>query len=88
MFKCLLIWLVIDSTGSCKLKFEEQCGVVFNLACAAALLNQEAYALEALTLLVNVDGISLSDLTGDPDLKNFRTQEWFVSFAKMQSLMS
>lgn len=71
-----------DVENGSKLKFEEQCSVLFNLACAAALCNQESVVAEALTLLVRVSGISTSDLSEDPDLQSFRTKDWFLALVR------
>ncbi|KAI5061297.1 hypothetical protein GOP47_0023802 [Adiantum capillus-veneris] len=71
-----------DEKNECKLKFEEQCNVLYNLACVAALCSQESVAAEALTLLARVGGFSPSDLAEDADLQTLQTKEWFVSLRK------
>ncbi|KAH6556239.1 hypothetical protein KP509_1Z194800 [Ceratopteris richardii] len=74
--------LKADTRNGCKLKFEEQCNVLYNIACVAALCNKESIAAEALTLLVQVGGLSPSDLADDSDFQNLRPKEWFVSLQK------
>lgn len=74
--------LKADARNECKLKFEEQCNVLYNLACVAGLCSKESVAAEALTLLALVGGLSPSDLAGDSDLECLRTKEWFLSLQK------
>ncbi|MCO5592519.1 hypothetical protein L7F22_046522 [Adiantum nelumboides] len=71
--------LKADAKNECKLNFEEQCNVLYNLACVAALCNEESVAAETLTLLARVGSLSPSDLAGDPDLQSLRTKEWFMA---------
>lgn len=71
--------LKADMKNDCKLKFEEQCNMLFNLACVAAICNQESVSAEVLILLVQVGGISISDLAEDPDLQSLRTKDWFLA---------
>lgn len=66
-----------DVTNESKLKFEEQSDVLFNLSCVAAICDQDIVCADALTLLIQIDGISPSELYEDSDLQSLMTKEWF-----------
>ncbi|CAM6097465.1 unnamed protein product [Calypogeia fissa] len=68
-----------DSGGEVNLKFDEQCDVLYNLACAAALAGSEPEVHGALVQLARVDALVVNDVLEDRDLVSIRSQDWFNS---------
>lgn len=76
---------VSDVECKYKLSYEEQCDVLYNLACVAALHGQEADAANALNQLALTEAISAYDLVQDADLETLRSKEWFGSLLQNKS---
>lgn len=73
---------VADSGSEVNLKFDEQCDVLYNLACAAALAGAEPEAHEALVQLASVDALSVKDAVDDLDLASLRATQWFSALVQ------
>lgn len=74
-----------DSISKQELCFEEQCDLMYNMACAAGVCGQEDTSIRALRHLMDIDAISPSELVEDPDLESLRNKDWFVSLVQQKS---
>lgn len=77
--------LLEDSIGKQELCFEEQCDLMYNMACAAGICGQENTSIWALRHLMHIDAISPSELVEDPDLESLRNKDWFISLVQQKS---